>query len=368
MKIAILTHRLGENYGGIVQALALQCIVRMYIGNKSCDVQTTNLHPLRTPFMRVRATLAGSYRNKTLYINAAAIDASIYSQTRSFVARNIKVGSAHILDNSDLVIVGSDQVWRAKYVDPVKYMLGDAVDDRVPRISYAASFGTDDLGEYTSEQVARMKGLARKFTAISVREETGIDICKTYFGVDAICHVDPTLLLDANYYSALIDKAATKTKTPEGSLFVYLLDRGEVNDSIIDKAQQLLGVSKFEIMPKTYKSLINFLLHRKDYTMYGVEQWLRSFRDAEYIITDSFHGTVFSIIFNRPFITIGNKGRGLTRFMSLLSLVGLEDRLVSSLSDVTDQLITRPIDWESVNRKIKKEQKRSREYLVKYLG
>lgn len=82
-----------------------------------------------------------------------------------------------------------------------------------------------------------------------------------------------------------------------------------------------------------------------------LEQWLRGFREAEFIITDSFHATVFSIIFNKPFVVYANKGRGAARFMSLLSLFGLEDRLIFKSKDL-DGLTLNSIDYDRVNKKI----------------
>lgn len=99
-----------------------------------------------------------------------------------------------------------------------------------------------------------------------------------------------------------------------------------------------------------------------------VEQWLKSFRDAEYVVTDSFHGTVFSIIFNKPFITIGNKSRGLARFTSLLSTFGLEHRLISSPNDIDSKLVSASIGWAPVNRIITKERQRSLNYLSRHLS
>ena len=94
-----------------------------------------------------------------------------------------------------------------------------------------------------------------------------------------------------------------------------------------------------------------------------VEQWLCSFRDANFIITDSFHGCVFSIIYNKPFIAIGNKSRGLSRFTSLLKLFGLEGRLVDCLSEVNEDVVNMNIDWRKINAILKDEQRRSRKFL-----
>jgi exopolysaccharide biosynthesis predicted pyruvyltransferase EpsI len=93
-----------------------------------------------------------------------------------------------------------------------------------------------------------------------------------------------------------------------------------------------------------------------------VTQWLRAFMDAEFVVCDSFHGAVFSIIFNKPFLIIGNKKRGLTRFYSLLKLYGLEDRIITDNEDNLS-VINKIIDWESVNSILNSMRKKSYTYL-----
>lgn len=97
-----------------------------------------------------------------------------------------------------------------------------------------------------------------------------------------------------------------------------------------------------------------------------VEEWIRGFMDAEFVVTDSFHGTVFSIIFNKPFISIANESRGTTRFTSLLKLFQLEDKLVHSLSDFN---LTgyKEINWENVNSILEREKTSSIQFLKENL-
>lgn len=365
MKISILTHRLGPNYGGILQAYALQNYLEEQF---YCYAETTHLHPGASGITRIRNSLAQSVRTKKFYLNAPLVDRTITKYTDKFVQNYIKTGnrSSIVGDSYDLWIVGSDQVWRASYVDPIDYTFGFLKNDNIKRISYAASFGTDNADEYSRSQIIATKSLVGKFSGVSVREESGVELSRKLWDVDALWHIDPTMLLDSDHYEKLINSAETKSVKSE--LFVYVLDRGLINDEIVRKVEKITGAKKFELLPRKYKSFIDFALNKDSYIMPGVEQWLRSFRDAKFVVTDSFHGTVFSIIFNKPFISIGNKSRGLARFTSLLSMFGLEDRLVTSIEDVTEDLVKKEIDWASVNAKIKSEQKRSLNYLNKYLG
>lgn len=364
MKIQVLTHRLSHNYGGILQAYALQR--KLVLTRSDISISTSHLHPSPSYMKRFLRSVAGTLRKKTIYITASWIDRIIYSKPRNFVDKYISYTENNLDKHADLLIVGSDQVWRAAYVDPTKYMFGDIKDDSIKRISYAASFGKDDINEYTSAQIEKTKVLAKKFSGISVREESGIGICKKYWGVNAECHVDPTLLLNSEEYSRIIDDEATEE--PAGNLFVYVLDRSEANNKIINKVEKITNTKRFEVMPKEYNSFVDFLRNKKPYMMRTVEQWLRSFRDAEFVVTDSFHGTVFSIVFNKPFITIGNQRRGMARFASLLGTFKLEDRLVLAVSEITPELINRKIDWERVNTIKQKEQQRSHDFLMKHLN
>ncbi len=110
-----------------------------------------------------------------------------------------------------------------------------------------------------------------------------------------------------------------------------------------------LGKELFTTYPKKTKK-DSFDIHDMDNYQYPpVEAWLKSFHDADFVVTDSFHGTVFSIIFNKPFIAISNKARGSARFLSLLKIFGLENRLVNDLAEVNVSLLNASIDYGHVN-------------------
>ena len=126
----------------------------------------------------------------------------------------------------------------------------------------------------------------------------------------------------------------------------------------IKNAEDELGLKAFEVQPK-HKGLSKTAVQEdlQGCVYPSVTKWLRAFVDADFVITDSFHGCVFSIIFNKPFVAIGNKGRGLARFESLLKMFGLEDRLNSSQ-------LTTEIDWESVNGKLNSYREISKNFIL----
>lgn len=372
-KVLIMTLEQGENYGGILQAYALQDVIKQlgynptttYIPKQPAIIKYSK-YILRSLLHVIKPSISNLSKNDKHLITA---------KTMVFIHKNInlihwdkikKIGLEKL--HVEALIVGSDQVWRSAYVSVEKYLFDFSKNITIKRISYAASFGRNDLCEYSQKLIRKTSYLAKKMNAISVREDSGINLVKEKWGVVAKQHVDPTLLLKKEQYIELIFNDLDNTTQSQGNLFAYVLDRGEGNGEIIDRSAELLDMKVFEIMPPKVTSSKTLHANLDRYTLPPVSQWLRSFMDADFIVTDSFHGTVFSIIFNKPFITIGNKVRGLARFNSLLNLFGLEDRLISNVKDITTSLLDKKIDWNVVNAIKVNEQRRSVEYLKRYLG
>lgn len=258
----------------------------------------------------------------------------------------------------DAVIVGSDQVWRTEFTSAVgdNYFLDFINSDGIVKFAYAASFGIDEWKEGT-EKTGKIKSLLSDFAYISVRENTGIDLCKNHFNLDVESAIDPTLLLDKEEYNKLLGSFNKCFKKP--TLVTYILDYNTDKSDIVKKISEELELKIFNLYPKK-KRIWNYYK--------SVQTWLRAYRDSDFVVTDSFHGTVFSIIYNKPFITIANKERGLTRFTSLLKLVGLSSRLIFTLEDILDsKLVTQEIDYSKVNSIIGKHQKKSFSVFSKYL-
>jgi hypothetical protein len=243
-------------------------------------------------------------------------------------------------DKYDAYVVGSDQVWRPCYNDHLMNNYLDFVEnDKAIKIAYSASFGVDqwETDEATTRQVAE---LAKQFDAISVREQSGIRLCKEYLGVEAVQVLDPTLLLDAEDYR----KIYGKQKNTEPYIATYVLDS---NKDIQKMVKNIAKATGLEIRPLGKLSAKGFA---------SIEDWLAGIDGAKYVITDSFHGSVFSIIFGKQFITLGNESRGMSRFESLLNQFNLKERLVFNANDVLAVLNT-PIDYEAVDRTLEEKRK-----------
>lgn len=373
MKIAILTQPLGHNYGGIMQAYALQKILR----DLGHDVTTIDrragkknfIKILLLPFKPVIYKLLGK---KNIPILSPSQSKYIYSGMTDFIHKNIQM--SEFIDNTadlkthhkkksyDLVIVGSDQVWRPKYSPNIYNFFVDFLEEGDKRISYAASFGVDDW-EFDEAQTEHCKNLIQKFQAVSVRESSAIELCKEKLGVDAQLVLDPTLLLKAEDYEKLLVGRKPKGK---GKVLKYILDDNENKKELVGRVAKYLRKPVFTAQPT--KRLIDVSRDDLEACKYlAVEEWIMSFRDADFVITDSFHGCVFSIIFNKSFIAIGNCERGLSRFQSLLSALDLMDRLVMNEDKITQDLLEQETDWASVNSKLRAYQESSISFLTTWV-
>ena len=260
----------------------------------------------------------------------------------------------HLSEMFDGFVVGSDQIWRRGYALGFmkSFFLEFTKDYPVRRVSYAASFGVSDW-EFKPEETDRLAKLIANFHAVSVREDSGVKLCQEFLGVEAKHVLDPTMLLEQEKYLELVKEE--RSQNFEGDLLYYVLDMNEPKQSFIQSCAQALGMTPF---------CANTSMNSLGIQSYPwVTNWVKSFMAAKFVITDSFHGSVLSILFNRPFLALGHAGRGNARFISLLKMFNLEDRLVSHKEDINLEKINAPIDWKAVNEILSHQRKESQEFL-----
>ncbi|MCS0350759.1 polysaccharide pyruvyl transferase family protein [Vibrio ordalii] len=336
MKIAIMTQPLGHNYGGILQAWALQQILKKE-GHQvvTIDRQPENRGVIYNGIrfsVRVVKKITGK---RNIPINFEKHYPYIFGNTKKFVSDNIVTSEsldrtknlkAHFERGSyDAVIVGSDQTWRPRYSPNIANFFLDFLEGiNLKKISYASSFGVDEW-EFNKIETKLCANLAKKFDAISVREDSGISLCKRFLGVQAEHVLDPTLLLNKSFYEELIGKDRIKVNN-EG-IFTYFLDKTPGKVKLVERASKETGESVYSCQAK-YSLNANIKAHIDDYTLPDPREWLSGFANSNYVITDSFHGMVFSIIFNKPFYVVNNKSRGAARFHSLLRKLNIEQFLI----------------------------------------
>lgn len=371
-----MTLPLHSNYGGILQAYALQRVVRE-LGFRPV---TDTSRPL--PLQRRLRRRLWSVRRRVRMLLPARFDwewrapREAAASQRAFIARHITGGSfveraygrrgrLRLARRFRTFVVGSDQVWRAAYADiPAQFL--EVVEPggagRPRRISYAASFGRDDIAEYSDADRRRAAELIQRFDAVSVREASGVRICREEFGVPAERHLDPTMLLTSDQYRALVARSRAAPSPAAGRMLVYRLDENEHVRSLERSLHDRLGLAPLGLLPPPPPRFREYATDPARYRMPSVEEWLGSFASADFVVTDSFHGCAFSILFNRPFIVYANEKRGATRFDTLLGVFGLEHHLASSSTTTLDERVFDP-DWVAVNRVLDAERARAISYL-----
>lgn len=340
MKIGILTLPLHTNYGGILQAWALQTVLER-MGHEVKVLSRDKKYKLTPFFWLVRVPsriIRRMFGKKVGILNEVhynkvqeQIRVNIEPTINQYVHRDKRYLDKISEKDYDCFVVGSDQIWRPKYIKSTlkstieNAFLGFAKSWNVHRISYAASFGTDEW-EYTPEQTMIVRDLIKKFAAVSVREKSGQDLCQKNLGINAEHLLDPTMLLSKEDYISAF-KIDQETKSA-GNLMVYVLDHSKEKADFVN-----LIANKKELIPFTVGAKFDDgKAPMEERIQPRLQKWLRGFYDAEFIVTDSFHACVFSILFGKPFVAIGNVSRGLSRFESLLALFDLRKNLISDIS------------------------------------
>lgn len=350
MKIGIATFQWADNYGAVIQSHALQA----YLKEQGNEVAIINFQP-QTFNSGLRQFIATTPK-ATLAKWEAFYKRKIFQHFRDRYLQltpNVFHTAADlesIKDRFDLLIAGSDQVWNPKWLSQFQglwdlYFLRFA-GNKTRRISYAASFGHADTKTISVEDQIRIGSYLIEFDAISVREKSGVDIVNKLSGRDDSMKVsDPTLLHDRSFYEKLA--GTSRKRTPY--LFNYML-HGQLRN-----AHQLEYEISRPLKLKVLKcNVLNSRLH-KGYTMPSPCGWLRMIRDANFVITNSFHGVVFCLIFNTPFLVLlseGELGSMNNRITDLLADVRLSERVIGiSKPDKINSLLT-DIDWQPANNEL----------------
>lgn len=350
MRIAILTLPLHTNYGGILQAYALQTVLeRMGHEVKVLSPPPYKPRPIWImPLVYVKRASEKIFHNEDIPIFIPREDYS-RKNTEQFISSHINRHTVSRWEELkglfDVYIVGSDQIWRPKYADMfsgiTNAFLEFASNWQITRIAYAPSFGTKEW-EYSTEQTTICRNLIQLFDKVSVREDSGVELCNDKFGVIATHVVDPTMLLDLQEYTLLLENSETKPN--KGQLMCYLLDKTNEKINLVSK----LAEEKHMVFFDTLKEIDKSRVTGRDCIQPSVEQWLRSIKDADLIVTDSFHACVFSIIFQKQFYVIPNEMRGNSRIESLLKMFDLSDRIITTSEKLNDN----QIDYSPIQRRL----------------
>ena len=316
MKVAILTfHNSPNNAGAVLQAWALQRTIEKF-GHEAVII---DYHRECADYNKwwSFASLRG------LYYTLKRFPCEMIRQGRCnrFRRNNLNLTEAQYggwIDyrDADAYIAGSDQVFNPHNNEMNAGYLLDFVSPWKKRIAYAASFGAD---EFPDEYVQMLKDCLPKFNALSVREDSGAKTIKIIAGIDATVVLDPTLLLDAGEYNSLIEGTASVSIPDEPYVFMYIIGyHSDAYRTALEKASEL-GAKRIVVMTngRAEWHLPQLgIFHRMH--VFSPADFLAHISKADFVVTNSFHGTAFSLIFGRSFISLKNGTAGDSRMISLL--------------------------------------------------
>jgi len=258
-------------------------------------------------------------------------------------------------------IVGSDQVWRATSPDLYAFFL-DFVNDSHRKISYAASFGIDQWNEATDEVTEEIRKLIKRFDSVSVRELSGVEICDSIFDVQAQFVLDPTLMLSINQYRPIFESESDEDLRDKDYIACMILD-SKSSESICRSMNEKLSLPAISIRGKDITVFsLTFIRYNT------VARWLNFIRHAQFVVTDSYHCVIFSILFKKRFAVIAHKKRGIARLESLLNLLNLKDRLFKDEDAFMNSKIwDQEIDFNRVEIILDCERQKSIEFITNSL-
>lgn len=273
---------------------------------------------------------------------------------------------------ADTFVVGSDQLWNPLIGRVNDDLFLDFVRPERNRVAYGTSFGNRGIKKFKSDFVEKHAPNLQKFKAISVREDYAIDTAREVFGAQAELVVDPVFLLDQQHYAELAAKA---TISPKGEyVAVFLLDPTPEKKSTALAIMEKVGLEKILVIcnPDEGREMAVELWSDEPRAEIvasdSPENFLRGYKDSSYVVTDSFHGTAFSVIFEKPFSSIYNTIRGADRFKNLLSSLGFADSRRVYEDDSAETInqndnVSLSIDFTEARNYIENGRKRSLEWL-----
>ena len=354
MKVAIMTFNRAINYGAVLQSLALKETIKNLgheceIINYKCSMVERGASPfyIRSFTLKDFAIFILQIRMRMKKNKNFDIFAKRYLDTDKNIVTEADISD--ISSNYDAFITGSDQVWNYEITGLDKNYFLDFVEADKQRISYAASFG---VGKIPEQYKARYRELLRNIDCISVREDKGAEIVETLLGNRCEICIDPVFLFNENQWKKYV-------KMPEigkGYILVYSINKSQCYEA----AQKLSEKTGLPVVGLQVP-MSNRMNIRKIQTE-SPEEYLGWIYNARYVITDSFHGTAFSIIFKKQFIlcTGGNTEGRSSRQKNLLNTVGLTSRICTGNQYLK---VLEKIDYSDVNEQLNHEIERSMSFL-----
>lgn len=351
MNIGILTFHRAYNYGAVLQAYALKTVindmgVNAEIVDYICPQVDIDHHPKYT--IKKFGFLKAAIKFYGRFVKSFAFEKFKKEKLctgKEYTADTIK----EAIKDFDLFITGSDQIWSDKFSGFDKTFLLDFIDDKTKKYSYAASFGFSEFPQGTKEIYSKYLS---EFMNISVREQSAVEMLKSECSLNASVNLDPTLILGADKWKSFAKKPDINKKY----ILIYTI-QPPVN--LIKYAKILAEKTGCELiyLSNSYKEYREI----KHIRLVSPEEYVGWFANAEYVLTNSFHGTAFSLIFNKNLVAEIKTQRSInTRSRDVLKLCGLENRI---LDGEYDKFELCDIKWDEVNSKLNEKKEESLSYL-----
>ncbi len=365
MKIALITIHNVTNYGAVLQAYATKVALSRYGLVNTIDYRTKYLSRNMDKF-RFEPSVHGFKMLVHDFVNLPW-RLKLVSRFKTFIKLNMNLtdvmGEKELLEGKaggfDVYVCGSDQIWNPVVVspknkiDPIFFL--SFANDGAKKISFASSIGHHEFTENEKQQV---RDLLSSFEMISVRESDGKKKIEEILPEKEIFHVvDPTLLLSRNEWYSHFDIE----KARQDYILVYSVPRTALIRQAIDFFYKKLGLKVIAI-DRMFFPISKVDKHIRDA---GPKEFISLFANASFVITDSFHGACFSVNFEKPFACI-SANKGANRQESLLSLLGIQNRIMYSSSDFENLKIE--VDYSEVTPKLEKIRNESLQFIDTSLG
>ena len=344
MKVGIITYHCSNNYGAQLQAYALRRVIQK-LGHKAevLDCNTVGKGKIFTWSLHSLRAFLGSLRNNILSLVSERERHRLFHDfSQTMIGLSKPCLTKRELDEKsrcyDFMITGSDQVWHPQICEGQTCFFLDLPIKGEQKISYAPSFGVPD---YNADEVNRYMPFIKGIKHLSVREEQGRKIIKKYTGRDAKLVLDPTMLLTYEEW----DDIAISPKYKDYLFYFTILDEPDGADDMVRRMAKERGLKIVRIGGVRDIAKPGFINARAS----GPREFLGLIRGASFIVTSSFHGSVFSILYEKEFLSICNNNNRNSRLETLMSNLGLSNYLVHDVQTYSIQSY-QCIDYNNVNK------------------
>lgn len=363
MKVGVVTFHSANNYGATLQTWALQKVLKDY----GLDAGVINYHPavIDVLYDPMEGRTGMKRQMKKLAISLTSPESlTRFNKFQRFLEKNFNlIGDFRTYEELkaanlklDAYITGSDQVWNPVHIggfDPAYYL--DFAEKGSRKISYAASVGSDYIHPKYKED---MRKALSTYTGISVRESSIRDAVQELTEAPVKIVLDPTMLLVKEDYEEIKVKSTIK----EPYILIYMVEKNQQVISLANTISVSLGLPVIQRRP--VNGLTNEL---PPFYTADTGEFLGLIEGASYVITNSFHGTVFSILYEKPFVSMLHSETG-SRTVDLLTELGLQSHILYDISDFKDFSMFQIEDPKELRNQIDKLKKTSTQFLIQSLG